>query len=88
MAETKHRDVEGIKWGEGTICNAKWTGIRLRDIILRAGLDSAYNDKTKLHVCFASHVAKCQEDDWFGSSVPLEKAIDPNGDVILAYEVR
>ncbi|CAL1716601.1 unnamed protein product [Somion occarium] len=86
MVEAKHRDIEGVMWGESTVCNAKWGGARLRDMLLRAGVLGQNQDK--LHVCFESHVAKCQEEDWFGSSIPLEKVLDVNGNVLLAYEVN
>ena len=41
-----------------------------------------------LRACFASHVAACEQDAWFGASVPLEKVLAPDGDALLAYKVR
>lgn len=87
MAEKKHRDVEGLMWDEGTICNVKWGGVRMRDLLLRAGVREGCNAED-LHLCFASHVAECEESDWFGGSISLKKAMDLEGDVLLAYEVR
>ncbi|KAH7915950.1 Oxidoreductase, molybdopterin-binding domain-containing protein [Hygrophoropsis aurantiaca] len=40
------------------------------------------------HVSFASHVAPCEQDSYYGGSIPLEKALDEEGDVILAYEMN
>ncbi|KAI0805951.1 Oxidoreductase, molybdopterin-binding domain-containing protein [Irpex lacteus] len=88
MQERKNAEVEGILWGEGTIANVRWGGARLRDILLRAGVSESTDAEEGLHVCFASHVAACQEDDWFGSSVPLHKALDESGDALLAYELN
>ena len=59
----------------------------MRDLLLRAGVREDGNAE-KLHLCFASHVAECEEADWFGGSISLKKALDLGGDVLLAYEVR
>ncbi|KZT73035.1 molybdopterin binding oxidoreductase [Daedalea quercina L-15889] len=40
-----------------------------------------------LHLCFASHVVPCQHDDWFGGSISLEKALDEEGDALLAIRL-
>lgn len=85
MVEKTHKDVEGLKWGEATICNVKWTGVLLRDLLIHAGV--RLDNSNGLHVCVASHVAECQDDDYYGVSVPLEKALDIHGDVLLAYHV-
>lgn len=84
MVDKTQRDVEGIKWGESTVCNVTWTGVPLRDLLLYAGVQEDYEHE--LHVCFASHIP-CQDDDYYGVSIPLEKAMDETGDVILAYNV-
>jgi len=73
-------------WNEATICNVKWGGVRMRDILMRAEIKSDADKREGLHLCFASHVTPCEEADWFGGSIPLEKAMDPEGDVLLAYE--
>lgn len=86
MQDKKHKPVEGLLWGEGTICNVKWGGALLRDLLNRAKTPTG-DILANLHVCFASPVTPCEQDDWYGSSIPLEKAMDDNGDVILAYEV-
>jgi len=87
MAERKHKDVEGLMWEEGTICNARWGGVRLRDLLGQLSLDQSRNQQG-LHVCFASNVTACQDDGWFGASIPLEKVMDEEGDVLVAYEVN
>lgn len=89
MADVKQKDVEGIKWGEATIANVRFTGVPLRNVLLAAGL-TCKDDRDavrKLHVCFASHVSGCQDDGWYGASIPLEKALDESGDVMVALEV-
>lgn len=86
MKDRKHANVEGILWGEAAIANVIWGGVLLRDLLLRAGIAKTGGDEG-LHVCFASHAAACQEENWFGSSVPLAKALSDEGDALVAYEV-
>lgn len=87
MVEKTHRAVNGIKWSEGIIANVRWTGAPLRDILLRAGVPDDCASWEGLHACFASNIEPCEDDGWFGSSIPLEKAMSKDGDVLLAYEV-
>jgi len=89
MQEKKHKDVEGVLWEEGTICNCRWAGVSMREMLLRAGAPDKSDKRIQnLHLCFASHVVPCQDDDWFGASIPLGKALDEDGDVLLAYEMN
>jgi hypothetical protein len=87
----KHPKPEGLQWAEGTIANCVWAGAKLRDVLLHAGVplrpDAGQED---LHVRFASHVTPCEQDGWYGGSIPLDKVMDESekGDVLLAYEVR
>lgn len=77
------KSVHGILWDDGVICNARWAGIRLRDLLQSFGVTS----DAGRHVCFASHVTLCQDDKDYGGSVPLAAALDPDADMLLAYEV-
>lgn len=77
------KEVNGILWDDGVICNAKWTGARLRDVLQSVGMDAAAGGQ----VCFASHVTECQDDTCYGGSIPIAKAMSEEGEVLLAYEV-
>lgn len=81
---TMLKEVEGINWGDAAVLNCKWRGPRLRDVLLRAGVPSSQNG---LHVEFSCYQVKCQDDEWFGASVPLERCLWEDGDAILALEV-
>lgn len=87
MAEKTGRDVRGIKWSEGTIANVRWAGVLLRDILLRAGVLDDNASWKGLYACFGSHIEPCEDDGWYGGSIPLEKAMSEDGDVLLAYGV-
>ncbi|KAI0749275.1 molybdopterin binding oxidoreductase [Daedaleopsis nitida] len=84
MSEKK--PVHGILWNDGVICNARWAGLRVHDLLLAVGVGTA--GLRGWHVSFTSHVTPCQDDKDYGGSVPLADAMDPEGDVLLAYDMN
>ncbi|TCD65678.1 hypothetical protein EIP91_002305 [Steccherinum ochraceum] len=78
------KPVNGILWDDAVICNVRWAGARLRDVLLHAGvaIDSA------AHVLFESHITPCQDDTYYGASIELKKALSLDGEVLLAYEMN
>lgn len=79
------KEVDGIDWGDGAVMNCIWKGPRLRDVLLRAGVNMSGLGQG--HVAFASFQVKCQEADWYGGSIGLDRALRMDGDVIVALEV-
>lgn len=63
--------------------NAKWSGARLRDVLLAMGVKS----DEKLHVIFEGADLDPTANP-YGASIPLAKAMDERGDVLLAYEMN
>ena len=81
-------------WVAGAMGNATWSGPRLRDVLRSAGMDV---DSISLGVKSAPEKAKHvgllgSDQDEVGNqyccSFPFDKAVDPFGDVILAYEMN
>lgn len=74
--------VHGVGWDDGVIANCSWGGVKLCDVLKYAGIqdDSA-------HVCFTSYATLCQDDIYYGSSIPVERAMNAEDDVLLAFEV-
>ena len=64
----------GTQWNYGAISTAKWGGVWLRDLLN----DDSIKGK---HVQFESL-------DSVKISIPIEKALNPFGDVMLAYEMN
>ncbi|KAL4066911.1 Oxidoreductase, molybdopterin-binding domain-containing protein [Scleroderma yunnanense] len=87
MAATTGREVKGIKWGDGAACNVRWAGARLRDILLSAGIADG-GPYEGYHVCFASRIAPCEDDEYYGGSIPLADAMSEDGDALLSYEMN
>ena len=67
-----------MPWGAGAIGNATWTGVRLRDVLLAAEVETGAR-----HVAFTGLDEAEGERGSFGGSIPLEKAT--SGDVVLAF---
>jgi len=89
---TQLKEVEGIDWGDAAVMNCRWKGPRLRDVLKHAGVEDQEKQKTvaktdQLHVAFACNAVKVEEDDWYGASVPLDRAMKHDADIILALEV-
>jgi len=74
--------VPGIQWGSGAMGNARWRGVRLKDVLAAAGIG-----KSALEVSLDgadSGVLKTTPD--FIKSLPLAKALDEN--TLIAFEMN
>ncbi len=74
--------VTGVQWGYGAMGNARWGGVRLKDILDKAGLAEA-----AIEISFAAAdgpVFDSTPD--FVKSIPVWKAID--GNTMIAYEMN
>jgi len=88
---TRHAgDTNGLQWGVGAMSNATWEGVKLADVLADAGLDpsvraaspgSGGDGDGEMHVQFSGLEA-------YGASIPLCKALDPHGDVLLAFAMN
>jgi len=73
--------VAGTQWAFGSVGNARWTGVRLRDVLQKAGLkDSA------AHILFDGADVPVGKMPDFQRTIPVEKAMHP--DTLLAYEMN
>lgn len=80
-------------WVVGAISNAKWGGVKIRDVLRHCGMDvdslalgKTDNDLWK-HVQFVGYDTD-ETGLSYGGSIPIDKVIDPFGDAILAYEMN
>ena len=80
-------------WVAGAIGNSTWSGARLRDVLRASGMDVDNISLGKKDVPNHWMVGLLGYDmDEVGNqyccSFPFDKAVDPFGDVILAYEMN
>ncbi|MBW6396749.1 molybdopterin-dependent oxidoreductase [Roseomonas sp. HJA6] len=74
--------VPGVEWGIGAMGNARWTGVRLRDVLARAGVKS-----DTIEVAFdGADGPIVPETPDFVKSIPLARAI--HSDTLLAWEMN
>jgi DMSO/TMAO reductase YedYZ molybdopterin-dependent catalytic subunit len=74
--------VPGVQWGYGAMGNARWRGVRLRDVLTRAGLN-----KTAVEIVLdGADGAVLPATPDFIKSIPAWKAMDEN--TLLAYEMN
>jgi DMSO/TMAO reductase YedYZ molybdopterin-dependent catalytic subunit len=72
--------VAGVQWGHGAIGNAKWRGVRLRDLLNKAGLK-----KDTVEIVFGgADSAVLDKTPDFVKSLPTWKAMDENTLVAFA----
>uniref|UniRef100_A0A158P821 Sulfite oxidase n=1 Tax=Angiostrongylus cantonensis TaxID=6313 RepID=A0A158P821_ANGCA len=79
----RYKKTQGLLWKGTAISNAEWTGVRLRDLLLLAGVDP--NDQRIKHV----HLEGADVDDTgqsYGASITFEKAMSP--ETIIAYSMN
>ncbi|XP_076357299.1 sulfite oxidase isoform X1 [Tachypleus tridentatus] len=81
----KIKKVKGLDWGSAAISTAEWSGARLLDVLKYAGAD--LNHKDIKHVEFEGLDTDPAHQS-YGASVPAEKALNPNADILLAYEMN
>ncbi|XP_040162077.1 sulfite oxidase, mitochondrial isoform X1 [Anopheles arabiensis] len=82
MMEVK--PIKGLPWGASAVGNAQWTGARLCDVLRDMGVKEGDEEG---HVQFEG-LDTDPTSTPYGASIPLAKAMDPRGDVILAYEMN
>ncbi|TEA16092.1 Sulfite oxidase [Colletotrichum sidae] len=78
------RKTNGLQWNVGAISCAEWQGVKLSDVLADAGLpvhEAMTGDTEAKHIQFSALEA-------YGASIPIESALDPRGDVLLAYSMN
>jgi hypothetical protein len=73
--------VPGVQWGSGAVGNARWRGVRLGDVLKRAGI----KDSAKEIVFDGADIPLGTMPD-FQRSIPMKKALDSN--TIVAFEMN
>jgi DMSO/TMAO reductase YedYZ molybdopterin-dependent catalytic subunit len=72
----------GNQWGNGAICNAAWTGVRLRDVLRAAGMkDSA---KHTGHFGADPHLSGATDRAAISRGMVIEKAMDEDTLIVFA----
>jgi sulfite oxidase len=73
--------VAGIQWEKGAVGNARWTGVRMGEVLKRAGVKAS----GKFVTMNGADRGMGQQPD-FVRQVPIDKALHP--DTVIAYEMN
>jgi DMSO/TMAO reductase YedYZ molybdopterin-dependent catalytic subunit len=74
--------VPGVQWGNGAMGNAKWRGVRLRDVLRRAGISG-----DAVEVVFGgADSAVLPSTPAFVKSLPVDRALDES--TLIAFEMN
>ena len=79
----KVKPVKGLNWGTCAISNAKWTGVKLHEVLKAAGVKETDGH----HVIFQGADTDIEKLP-YEASIPIETAMDPKRDVLLAFEMN
>lgn len=71
----------GLQWTYGGVGNARWAGVRLADVLKKAGIKSSAR-----HIMFDGADVPIGTMPKFQRSIPVRKALDP--DTLLAFEMN
>lgn len=82
----KVKQVKGLNWGIAAISNATWSGAKLKDVLQAAGYGPEVANWA-YHVQFEG-LDSDVTGTTYGASIPLNKAMSEEGDVLLAYEMN
>jgi sulfite oxidase len=85
---TKLKEVSGIDWFDGAVMNCKWSGPLLVDVLEKAGLKLEQEKWNDAHVAFACYQTATQDDEYYGASIPLYRAMNREGSILLALEMN
>ena len=79
------KEVRGLGWGKGAIGNGRWTGVKLVDLLGVIGANRS--EESVKHVQFEG-LDLDPSGSPYGASIPAERALDPNADVLVAFEMN
>ena len=63
-------------------------GPLLRDVLRKAVLSLPVEDYKNAHVAFACYQTACQDDEFYGASIPLVRALDPKQSILVALSMN
>jgi len=73
--------VPGLQWSNGSVGNGRWRGVRLADVLKRAGIKNSGKE-----ILFNGADVPIGAMQDFRRSIPVKKALDVN--TLLAYEMN
>ncbi|KAJ0159082.1 Sulfite oxidase [Colletotrichum tanaceti] len=74
----------GLQWAAGAISTAEWEGVLLRDVLA----DATCNEMNIANMPPSARHVHLVGLEAYAASIPIAKALDPLGDVLLAFRMN
>jgi len=93
LHNNEHQIFIAPHWVVGAISNAKWGGVKIRDVLQYCGMDVDAMSLGKLedpkikHLQFESYDTD-ETGFCYGNSIPIESAVDALGEAMFAFEMN
>jgi len=82
------KEIKGLDWKVGAIGNARWTGVRLIDLLKSLGIDSEkYQEQIIKHIQMEGLDCDMSGQS-YGASISSDLVFDQKKNVILAYQMN
>lgn len=85
---TKLKEVCGLDWFDGAVMNCKWSGPLLKDVLNKAGINIEEGKLGEAHVAFSCFQTTTQDDSFYGASIPLSRAMNPEYSIMIALQMN
>ncbi|KAL4887579.1 hypothetical protein BJY04DRAFT_212609 [Aspergillus karnatakaensis] len=79
---------KGFNWGSAAVGCAYWKGVRLRDVLERARIQSLVDEYKESRLWVNFQGADILSEGRYETCLPLEYVMDERHDVLLAYEMN
>lgn len=76
----------GFHWGSGAVSTSVWRGVRLATVLRKCGIKLSFGGSPARFVCLEG--ADRLPLGNYGTSIPIERAMNEYFDVLLAYEMN
>lgn len=82
------KEIKGLNWKVGAIGNARWTGVRLIDLMHYLNIKSDFCAKNNIRHIQLEGLDCDMSGQTYGASISSDIAFDANKEVLLAYEMN
>lgn len=82
----KVKEVKGLFWSHAALSTASWTGVRLKDVLKYCKADMTR--ESLKHIQFEGLDADPVQGTCYGASIPVERYLSYEDDIILAFEMN
>lgn len=79
---------KGFNFGPGAAGCAYWKGVLLRDVLLDVNIANYVEERPNVRLWVNFEGADQLDQGKYATSIPLEHVMDPNNDVLLAYDMN